>query len=381
MAVSAGGPSYAVAKLCRHLGPLGFNVSILTVDLTSLRDDMTLMNIPVEEGVSMKAVSCIGSVDRRLVFSPPFPLAVANALHRHRPRILHNHGIWMLENHFALRAANRAGVPVVCSVQGMVSPWAIRHHSFKKKMVWRLYQERDLKRVAVFHATSEEEADAIRRVGFRQPIAVVPNGVDIPRVLPVSSKKGRKRIVLFLSRVHPSKGVEMLIDAWTRIDTRGWECRIVGPVFDAYKAKLQQKIDTLGLENDVRLFDMVDHDAKWSVYREADLFVLPSHSESFGIVVAEALAAGVPVVTTKGAPWRALLDQQCGWWVDVELSAISNAMHEAMHLSAAKRRRMGERGRAFVAENFAWTFVAAEMAAVYRWVCGEGGRPSCIHVS
>lgn len=122
----------------------------------------------------------------------------------------------------------------------------------------------------------------------------------------------------------------------------------------------------------------VDEMAKWDLYGSADLFVLPTFSENFGIVVAEALASGVPVVTTTAAPWGALAEHRCGWWVDVGVEPLAEALREATALSDAARHTMGRRGRALVEERYSWAHVAEQMRTAYGWVTGNGDRPECV---
>jgi len=121
-------------------------------------------------------------------------------------------------------------------------------------------------------------------------------------------------------------------------------------------------------------------EAKWNLYRDADLFVLPSHSENFGLVVAEALACGVPVITTRGTPWEDLVTHRCGWWTEIGVEPLANALREALRLSDEERQHMGRRGRKLVEENYTWPAAAKKMVAVYRWMLGEGQKPECVNL-
>ncbi len=122
----------------------------------------------------------------------------------------------------------------------------------------------------------------------------------------------------------------------------------------------------------------VEGQAKWDLYRRADLFVLPTFSENFGISVAEALAAGVPVITTHGAPWSALPQHQCGWWVPTGAAPLAEALREATSISDDARSAMGARGRQLVQQQFLWPKIAAEMRALYEWTLGLGPQPSSV---
>ena len=385
LSLMSGGPSFTVPSLCSHLANLNLGVRILTVDTGSVDETYKPRQELSSNTVSVKAVSCIGSTKYRMIWSPSFPLAMQNELLSFKPDLVHIHGIWRMENYVAARSAMHANIPIMYSLRGAAKRWAMEQKRLKKKIAWKIYQERDLKYASVLHATAEREADDLRQLGLTQPIALIPNGIErfMPGdVLEDNSQTARElrsnRTILFMSRVHPGKGVDMLIDAWSSVRRPGWRCHVVGPGDDAYKSEMKERAKARGVGDDFAFFDMAIGDEKWRRYREAEIFILPTSSENFGMVVAEALSAGVPVITTKGAPWRALQEQRCGWWVSVETNAVATAMQEAMDLSDAERREMGERGRRFVEAHYAWSKVAEKMADVYRWVCGQGEKPACI---
>jgi glycosyltransferase involved in cell wall biosynthesis len=108
------------------------------------------------------------------------------------------------------------------------------------------------------------------------------------------------------------------------------------------------------------------------------LFVLPSHSENFGIVVAEALASGVPVITTRATPWEELVTHRCGWWTENGPEPLAAALRDALSRTDEERREMGRRGRQLVDQKYSWPGIAAQVHAVYRWMLGEGEKPECV---
>lgn len=187
------------------------------------------------------------------------------------------------------------------------------------------------------------------------------------------------RVALFLSRVHPKKGVVELVKAWALAAPAGWRLRIAGPDEGRHWAEVARLVSQLGLGSAVDYVGPVAGAHKAALYREADLFVLPTFSENFGLVVAEALAYGLPVITTRGAPWADLETYGCGWWIETGMEPLVPALRAAMALSNAERRAMGERGRVYV-RRYDWDVIAAETLALYRWVLGQGERPACVHV-
>jgi len=240
------------------------------------------------------------------------------------------------------------------------------------------YQKAALRQASLFHVTSEEEVEALRDLGFDQPVAMIPNGVQLPEQQSADSSSAGPRRALFLSRLHPKKGLPMLIEAWARVRPKDWELILVGPSEEGHRAELEEQVRSHGLDDEITFSGSVSDKEKWAVYRSADLFVLPTHSENFGIVVAEALAAGTPVLTTTGTPWRELETHGCGWWVEPEVERITRALDDAVGCADEERRAMGARGRRLVEEQYSWQGVARQMQAAYRWLVNGGARPECV---
>ncbi len=230
------------------------------------------------------------------------------------------------------------------------------------------------------HATSRQEFDSLRRLGLRQPIALIPNGVDVPELTDMARQVESRRIALFVGRIHPVKGLLGLVDAWSRVRPEGWRMIIAGPDEGGHRAAVEERLRTVGLSADFEFVGSVDGAEKAALYNRAELFLLPSFTENFGLAVAEALAAGVPVIATKGTPWAALVHNRCGWWVDLGVDALVAALKESTQTPAMSLRAMGERGRAYAEDAFGWAEIAKEMSAVYRWMLGQGERPECLHL-
>lgn len=290
--------------------------------------------------------------------------------------LIHDHGIWRFSNHRVARIARRTGLPRVVSVRGMLEPWALSHHRWRKKFAWSLYQRDDLQSAAVIHATSRAEAERIRRLGLTRPLAVIPNAVETPRDLPPRAILPRKRALL-LSRIHPIKGIPMLIDAWSRVRPPDWELLIAGPDEGGHRAELVSLIRRKGLDQ-ISFAGEVDDSEKWRLYRSAEIFVLPTLGENFGLVVAEALAAELPVITTIAAPWQDLELHRCGWWTEANTGGLEAALRLAVGLRDEERRAMGLRGRKLIEDKYSWRRAAAEMCDVYKWILECGDCPSCV---
>jgi glycosyltransferase involved in cell wall biosynthesis len=291
--------------------------------------------------------------------------------------VIHDNGLWLPTNHAVASAARSLAQPFMISPRGMLSDWSIQHHRWRKRVAWSLYQRRDLFCATALHGTSHQEAAEFRRAGFRQAIAVVPNGVAIPESVKCT-RNGTTRTALFLSRLHPIKGLLDLVEAWAKVRPNGWRMLVAGNDEDAHRREVELAVQHHQLSRVFSFTGVVSDEAKWALYRSADLVLLPSHSENFGIVVAEALASGVPVITTRGTPWRDLIEHRCGWWEEIGAAPLAAALEAATALSDDERRAMGQRGRELVERKYSWQRVAADMKAVYAWLLGQGERPDCV---
>lgn len=299
------------------------------------------------------------------------------------PTLIHSHGLWTPANHWAAVEARRCSIPLVIQPRGMLEPWALKHNALKKSVAMAVYQHRDLASAKMFVATADMEFESIRALGLRQPVAVIPNGVLLGLATqlgaavcaPLATRSSRS--ALFLSRLHPKKGILNLLSAWASAAPQGWRLQIAGPDEGGHLAEVLALAHKLGIDQAIEYLGELDGEAKTRAYRNADLFVLPTFSENFGVVVAEALAHGVPVITTRGAPWADLQTFGCGWWIDIGIEPLVQALRGAMALSDDERCAMGQRGREYV-RRFDWDGIAKQAIAVYHWILKQGPQPSCV---
>ncbi len=284
-----------------------------------------------------------------------------------RPDVVHVNGCWMPQCALAQRWAQHMGCKVVLTPHGMLEPWIIKRHYYTRKLpaLW-LYQKKALREAEALVATAESEKGNILKLGYNPNVCVIANGIDVDAVKMRTSWKRTRRIV-FLSRVHVKKGIEMLIEAVAKLgnELKTYEVIVAGEGEAGYVEALKDKVAAAGTGDMVRFVGGVYGEDKWNLLRSADVLVLPTFSENFGIVVAEALACGTPVITTKGAPWRDLVEWDCGWWIERSVGCLADALRVFLTLTDDERERMGRNGRRLVETKYSSRRMADEMFRLY----------------
>lgn len=298
--------------------------------------------------------------------------------------ILHTHGLWLMPNVYPawVKKRLRGSVTLVHSPRGMLGRAALKISAWKKRPFWWLLQRSALEAADCLHATASSEFEEIREMGLKNPVAIISNGVDLPDLASMQRPRTSDDAVLSLGRIHPKKGLDRLVCAWARVehDFPSWKLRIVGPAELGHDKELAALARSMGLQRVSIEGPIYGAEEKLAAYRSADLFVLSTLNENFAMTVAEALAAEVPVISTKGAPWAGLERERCGWWIDHGVEPLAVALREAMTIEREERYAMGARGRAWMERDFGWDRIACDMLEVYRWLKVGGHPPATVRL-
>nr|WP_310522920.1 glycosyltransferase [Polymorphobacter sp.] len=368
-----GGPTRTIRDLCEALGRAGARVTRIAGNDPSGPDRLLRPDPALAETILVPRTT-------RLPFPRPDLTATISRLAGPHT-IVHDNGLWTPFNLAIPTAARTAGIPWVISPHGMLAPWALAWRRHRKAVAWPLYQRRLLTGAVGLMATAPAEAAHIRAKVPGRPIAVIPNGVAVPAVLPDRRHRDapQPRTLLFLSRLHPVKNLPGLLTAWGQLAANPnfaeWTLRIAGPDEANHRAEITALAAALPR---VTIEGPIAEVEKAAAFATADLFILPSFTENFGVAAAEALAHGLPVIATTGAPWECLVANQCGWHVAPDPASLAAALTKAMSLTPQERRDMGTRGHALAARDFGWDAIARDTRAYYQWLLHGGTRPDFV---
>jgi glycosyltransferase involved in cell wall biosynthesis len=295
---------------------------------------------------------------------------------------VHIHGLWEQSTATAASTARKLGIPYIISAHGMLEPWALANKRLKKMLYAMLIESKNVSHATCLHALTQAEAMHFVRFGARSPIAIIPNGVNVPAIKDATLFLRRypelagKRLVLFMARLHPKKGLNLLLEAWSSLAAEHPNAHLVvaGPDSEGMQQKLEQYCIAANLRDRVSFPGMLQGAMKWSALAAAELFVLPSFSEGLSVGVLEAMGMGLPVIVTEPCNMPEVEECRTGWQIEPTLVALKRALREALGNQPNRNAVIGRLGARLVANRFSWTTVARQMGEVYSWVLG-GPQP------
>lgn len=362
-----------IPSMARNLGGVATYMSILSSELgrrcelvvaTSVQgNDLPLNNCKVVDlkgftftdaglGLSLKGIRA-------------FAACCNHILDTERPDIVHINGIWSLDRYIMQRQALKRGIKTYIMPHGMLEPWIMRRHFWTRKLpALIIYQRRALRTAVCLIATAESERKNILRMNVsKTSVPVVANGIDVTGI-PLKTSWEKRKKILYVSRLHPKKGIELLLETMAGMgdDVKDYELVIAGEGETDYVAQLKEKAAALRLN--VNFIGGIYGERKWQTFHEADVMVLPTHSENFGYVIAESLACGTPVITTKGTPWE-IIDGDCGYWTERSVPAMKDALQRMLRKTPEELEQMGRKGRQLIEENYTARNMAEQLMNVY----------------
>lgn len=367
----SGGTSTCTYELVRALNQNGCATDILTA-LPGGKNDVLVGDDPFIHAIDARyqTAFCYSGKMRRAI----------KDCSKHYS-LIHTDGLWLDVNYYSGFVARAAKLPYVVSPHGMLYPQALNIKPFRKKMMRLFCFDRLLRYASCIHVTCEEELEHYRTLGFRNPVAVIPNLLPLPETATQWQGDRKIRRIGFLGRFHPIKNIPGLLEAWRRLgnETRGAELLLVGSGTPDYEAELRKMVVVLP-EKNVRFCGFVTGEEKFRLLGTLSALCLPSLQENFGMTILEAWLMRTPTIATKTTPWRELETHHCGWWVENTPEALAAAIHEALTLPESELTLMGENGYRLLHAKYSAEKVAAQMIRLYRWLLGEAERPEFVQI-
>jgi glycosyltransferase involved in cell wall biosynthesis len=368
MGVNSGGPSTCTYFLIKGLNKLGIRAIVLT--FTPNDGDSLIAND-----------SFIITAEKPFEQKFGYSYSLKKHLNNYKDyNLIHANGLWQYPSFIGAKFAFKNNIPFVISIHGMLYPEALKISSKIKKIMFFLFQKSILKKANILHATCNQEKDFIRALGITTPIAVIPNPIEV--ILKKAEKKILKiKRIGFVGRFSPIKNLETLLEAWAQVgkDLEGFELKLIGDGDEIYKKSLIKKAKDLGIKNIV-FTGFLKGEEKERMIRSLTCLVLPSKSENFGMVVAEALASNVPVIASKGTPWQDLVTRNCGWWIDIGVEPLKKALEDAIGSSDKTLIEMGANGRKLVEDKYSMQSVAEQMLQLYQWILTKENKPNFVDI-
>lgn len=367
-AFAYGGPPRSLLRLAQAQQRQGLSVQVVTTTANG-RVNLDAAAAAADRFEGVPVTYCRRARPRWLFHAPALRGALSRALNG--ADILHIHGLWNAAVWGAHAVAAGRRVRYVLSPRGMLAPQALAHDRWRKAAAYQLFDRRVLRDATVLHATSEQERDTLVQRCGRERVVMVPNGVDLPPaaagVPAVRARFGlppHAPLILFLGRIHPLKRLDLLAGAFLALHAAQPQAHLVvaGPDETGLRAGLEQQLAPVA--GAVTWTGRVDEAEKWALLAEAAVLVLCSDSESFGLSVAEALAAARPVVVTRTCPWSSVAASGAGFWVEQRAEAIAAAIGRVLADPAAAQE-MGERGRRLIAADYSWDSAARRLTTAY----------------
>ncbi len=363
----ASGPSYSVPSLTLALKKLNCKIVLLTLDKRKTVPDWSINIIKHKPNLFLHKVGW--STEANKWFNE-------NAK---KYDIFHTNGLWMFPNVTPLKIAKKNGRKCVLSPRGTTNKEALKYSKIKKFFFYNFFQKDILRKVDLIHVTSKDELNDVRKLGLNQPVAIIPNGIDIPEI---KYKKDRKIFkLIYLGRIHPKKGLENTIQAWSSVEKffPNWIFEIAGLGEKKYEDKIKKLILNVQSKS-IRFIGPVYGEDKVKFIQTSDILIMPSYNENFGMVVAEALSNNIPVICGINTPWQKVVKIKCGWHIPNDTISIKNNFLKVFKMSKNSLNKKGMNGRLWMEKDYGWKQVAKKMLLSYEWLISKKSKPKWINI-
>jgi glycosyltransferase involved in cell wall biosynthesis len=379
-----GGPAKSVPYMCKYLSEENLDTDILSIKLHKKEENV----IVKKYNLNWKTFDYIFS--KKFRYSLGLKSYITDLAKNEKKLILHNHNLWNYISYISYRISKKHKTHLVTSIRGSLYQWSLNQSIYKKKLAWIIFQKKALENASCIHVTEINELKAVRELGIKTPIALIPNGINLNEFSKLKSSKNakeslnletKKKYILFMSRLHPKKGLEYLVNSWIDLanNYKEWILLIVGPEYDKeYVNNIKTKIHQSGIQNRVIFKGMLEGQNRLDAFASSNLFVLPSHSENFGISIAEAMASKIPVITTHGTPWSEINDYKSGWWVELTKKNIHDALNSALKIDQKELDLKGLKGYKLI-QKYEWKYQANKMKDLYEYLINNGSKPDFIY--
>lgn len=375
---TAGGLCAAIAGVTREVNKKSRLIDLVSCNDLYTKEDWGQYGYTINHSYNVCSLPLLSS------FGYSFDLS--NVLEKRHPQIIDVQGLWMYHSFAALRYQKRhPEIKKVITPHGMLDPWAVKNSAWKKKLVGHLFEYKNLRTADCFHALCYSEYESIRKFGLKQPVAVIPNGIDLP-TNPRFIKNNEKKVLLYISRIHPKKGLKDMIEGVALIRQQSpeilqnWTIRIAGWNQLNHQEELETLSANLGVNDIVSFIGPVFGEVKEKELCQADAFILPSFSEGLPMSILEAWAYKLPCIMTEFCNIPEGFDADAAIKIEPNANSIAKGLKYFFELSEDQQTQIGENGYKLCRERFTWSTIAKMKIEMYEWLLGERDKPNFIYL-
>lgn len=361
------GPSYSVPSLCTAITELNYQIILVTLFKENKTTKWPIELVQHKPGLFLSKIGWSNEANKWF----------KNNIKDYE--IFHSNGLWMFPNVTPLKLAAKQRKKCVISPRGTVNEVALKYSKIKKFLFYNFFQKKVLKNADLIHVTSEIEYNDVRKFGLNQPVAIVPNGVDIPKIRYKKHKTIFK--LIYLGRIHPKKGLENTIKAWVTVEKffPNWTFEIAGRGEKNYEDKIKKIISDAKLKS-IKYIGPLYGSVKIKFIQTADVLIMPSYNENFGMVAAEALSNNTPVICGKNTPWKGVTVKNCGWHIENDPYTLENTFIKIFKMSKSDLLDKGKKGRLWMKKEYSWQQVAKKMIQSYEWLISKKNKPDWVRL-